>query len=80
MSAFVAALADGNVHGTDSDRDHLFALGKAVGCAHQPFGDVHFLPLGKIKFWDALFYIAAQFIGAVLGVLLVGAVLWQADF
>ena len=44
MSAFPAALSHGDVHGADRHRDHLFAMGKAVGCPHQPIGDVHFFP------------------------------------
>lgn len=45
--------------------------GKQSGAHINPSVTFTFLRLGKIKFWDALFYIAAQFIGAVLGVFLV---------
>ena len=45
--AYAAALADGNVDGAHCHRDHLFALGKTVGCAHQPIGDVHFFSTGQ---------------------------------
>ena len=45
--------------------------GKQSGAHINPSVTFTFLRLGKIKAWDALFYIAAQFTGAVLGVLLV---------
>ena len=45
--------------------------GKQSGAHINPSVTLTFLRLGKIKIWDALFYIAAQFTGAVLGVLLV---------
>ena len=45
--------------------------GKQSGAHINPAVTFTFFRLGKIKAWDALFYIAAQFTGAVLGVLLV---------
>jgi aquaporin Z len=45
--------------------------GKQSGAHINPSVTFTFLRLGKIKFWDALFYMTAQFIGAVAGVLLV---------
>lgn len=45
--------------------------GKQSGAHINPSVTFTFFRLGKIKAWDALFYIAAQFTGAVLGVLLV---------
>jgi aquaporin Z len=45
--------------------------GKQSGAHINPSVTATFFRLGKIKFWDAFFYIAAQFSGAVLGVLLV---------
>jgi aquaporin Z len=45
--------------------------GKQSGAHINPSVTFTFLRLGKIKAWDALFYITAQFTGAVLGVLLV---------
>ena len=45
--------------------------GKQSGAHINPSVTFTFLRLGKIKFWDAVFYITAQFTGAVIGVLLV---------
>jgi aquaporin Z len=45
--------------------------GKQSGAHINPSVTFTFLRLGKIKAWDAFFYIAAQFTGAILGVLLV---------
>ena len=45
--------------------------GKQSGAHINPSVTFTFFRLGKIKGWDTLFYIAAQFIGAALGVLLV---------
>src|SRR6266567_5487093 len=45
--------------------------GKQSGAHINPSVTITFLRLGKVKFWDAIFYIAFQFTGAVLGVLFV---------
>jgi aquaporin Z len=45
--------------------------GKQSGAHINPSVTLTFFRLGKVKGWDALFYIAAQFSGAVLGVFLV---------
>src|SRR5438445_2285268 len=45
--------------------------GKQSGAHINPSTTLTFFRLGKIKFWDALFYMIAQFAGAILGVLLV---------
>jgi len=45
--------------------------GKQSGAHINPSVTFTFLRLGKIKAWDAVFYIAAQFTGAALGVFLV---------
>lgn len=52
--------------------------GKRSGAHMNPAVTLTFLRLGKIARWDAIFYIAAQFIGGLLGVLLTAAVLRDA--
>ena len=45
--------------------------GKQSGAHINPSVTLAFLRMGKVKIWDAIFYIASQFMGAVLGVVLV---------
>jgi aquaporin Z len=45
--------------------------GKQSGAHINPSVTLTFLRLGKVKVWDAIFYIWSQFLGAVLGVVLV---------
>jgi len=49
--------------------------GKRSGAHMNPAVTFTFWRLGKIESWDAIFYVFAQFIGGISGVLLVGAVL-----
>jgi aquaporin Z len=49
--------------------------GKQSGAHFNPAVTFTFWRLGKIESWDALFYVFAQFTGAILGVLLSVAVL-----
>jgi len=49
--------------------------GKRSGAHINPSVTLTFLRLGKVKTWDALFYILAQFAGGALGVLLAWIVL-----
>ena len=65
----------GVADGADRGRPHLLALGPAVGRAPQPGRHPDLLRLGKVRPWDALFYVLAQFAGGTLGVLLVAAAL-----
>lgn len=51
--------------------------GKRSGAHINPSVTLTFLRLGKIKFYDALFYILAQFGGGILGVLLAWIFLGQ---
>jgi aquaporin Z len=62
---------------------------KAVGIIYSPWGQqsgghlnpsvtLTFLRLGKVRPWDALFYIGAQFLGGVVGVLVATAFLREA--
>ena len=43
-------------------------LGKRSGAHFNPAVTLTFWRLGKVKNWDAMFYIIAQFIGAIAGV------------
>ena len=45
--------------------------GKQSGAHINPSVTLTFFRLGKVKRWDAIFYIASQFAGAVLGVVVV---------
>ena len=47
--------------------------GKQSGAHFNPATTLTFLHLGKIGGWDALFYVVAQFVGAVLGTVLIRA-------
>ena len=49
--------------------------GKQSGAHFNPGITLSFLYLGKIRPWDAVFYVTAQFIGGVSGVLLAATVL-----
>jgi len=46
-------------------------LGKRSGGHFNPAVTLTFWRLGKIKNWDAVFYVVAQFVGGILGVLIV---------
>ena len=48
--------------------------GKQSGAHINPSITVSFLRLGKIEPWDAFFYVGAQFLGAIGGVLLVATI------
>src|SRR5438067_10767876 len=43
-------------------------LGKRSGAHFNPAVTLTFWRLGKVKNWDAMFYIIAQFVGGILGV------------
>ena len=49
--------------------------GKQSGAHLNPSVTLTFFRLGKIDGWDTVFYIAAQFIGGVLGVLVISTVI-----
>ena len=53
-------------------------LGKRSGAHFNPAVTLTFWRLGKVKGWDALFYVVAQFIGAILGLMLVAWFLHEA--
>jgi aquaporin Z len=50
-------------------------MGKRSGAHLNPSFTWAFFRLGKIRFWDAVFYSLAQFVGGVLGVVLASVVL-----
>src|SRR5581483_9205690 len=52
--------------------------GKQSGAHINPSVTLTFLRLGKIRIWDAIFYIAAQSLGAVCGVMIVAEFFRQA--
>jgi aquaporin Z len=49
--------------------------GKRSGAHFNPAITFSFFRLGKVRLWDTVFYVLAQFVGAVLGVALASAVL-----
>jgi len=49
--------------------------GKQSGAHFNPSVTLTFFRLGKVKSWDAMFYILAQFVGGVVGVVLASLVL-----
>ncbi len=49
--------------------------GKQSGAHFNPSVTLTFFRLGKIEAWDACFYVAAQFLGGVSGVLIAGVLL-----
>jgi aquaporin Z len=49
--------------------------GKQSGAHLNPSMTLTFFRLGKVSHWDALFYVVAQFLGGVAGVMLAAAIL-----
>jgi aquaporin Z len=70
-SDFLRSLLGGLSMGLTAIGIFYSSWGKQSGAHINPAVTLTFFRLGKIKVWDALFYIASQFAGAVLGVLLV---------
>jgi len=52
--------------------------GKQSGAHINPSVTLTFFRLGKIQKWDAFFYVVAQFVGALLGVMLMARLLGKA--
>jgi len=71
MSAFLRRLLMGMSMGLTAIAIIYSPWGKQSGAHINPSVTLTFFRLGKIRFWDALFYVAAQFTGAVFGVFLV---------
>lgn len=51
--------------------------GKRSGAHFNPAVTLAFYRLGKLQPWDAIFYILAQFVGGLLGILVLASVLGQ---
>jgi aquaporin Z len=49
--------------------------GKQSGAHFNPSVTLTFWRLGKVAHWDALFYVVAQFVGGIAGVLVAGSIL-----
>src|SRR5271157_6056206 len=75
MSSFLRRLFMGVTMGLTAIAIIYSPWGKQSGAHINPSVTLTFFRLGKIRGWDALFYIAAQFSGAVLGVFLVAQLL-----
>jgi len=71
MSGFVRRILMGLSMGLTAIAIIYSPWGKQSGAHINPSVTFTFFRLGKIKGWDTLFYIAAQFIGGALGVFLV---------
>jgi len=78
MSGFLRRVLMGMSMGLTAVAIIYSPWGKQSGAHINPSVTLTFLRLGKIRGWDALFYIASQFTGAVVGVSLVALVLGKA--
>ncbi len=78
MSSFLRRLMMGLSMGSTAVAIIYSPWGKQSGAHINPSVTLTFLRLGKIKIWDAAFYIAAQFTGGVLGVFFVARFLGNA--
>lgn len=67
-SDFARGLVGGVAMGLTALAIFYSPWGKQSGAQINPAVTLTFLRLGKIKFWDAVFYIVSQFTGAVLAV------------
>src|SRR5437667_2185572 len=67
-SAFVRRMLTGIAMGSTALALVFSPLGKRSGAHFNPAVTLTFWRLGKVKNWDAVFYIVAQFIGGILGV------------
>jgi len=78
MSGFLRRVLMGMSMGLTAVVTIYSPWGKQSGAHINPSVTLTFLRLGKIRGWDALFYIASQFMGAVFGVSLVALLLGKA--
>src|SRR5215469_14490343 len=73
-SAFVRRLLTGVAMGATAIALIYSPWGKQSGAHLNPSVTLTFFYLGKVEPWDACFYVVAQFIGAILGVLFSGLI------
>lgn len=74
-SAFLRRVLMGLAMGLTAISIVYSPIGKRSGAHFNPSVTLTFFRLGKINFWDAVFYMAAQFMGGTTGVLLIALVL-----
>ena len=70
-SEFIRRMLTGIAMGSTAIALVFSPLGKRSGAHFNPAVTLTFWRLGKVKNWDAVFYIVAQFIGAIAGVFVV---------
>src|SRR6516162_2070321 len=68
QNAFVRRVLTGIAMGGTAVALIFSPLGKRSGAHFNPAVTLTFWRLGKVKNWDAVFYIVAQFAGGVIGV------------
>ena len=67
-SEFIRRMLTGIAMGSTAIALIFSPLGKRSGAHFNPAVTLTFWRLGKVKNWDALFYIIAQFVGGIVGV------------
>jgi aquaporin Z len=79
--AFVRRMLIGIAMGLTALALILSPLGKRSGAHFNPAVTLTYLWIGKVRMWDAVFYVIAQFFGGIAGVALVAAFVprWLAD-
>ncbi len=73
-NTFIRRMLTGIAMGSTAITLIFSPLGKRSGAHFNPAVTLTFWRLGKVKNWDAFFYIIAQFIGGISGVLVVALV------
>jgi aquaporin Z len=77
-SEFVRRMLTGIAMGSTAIALIFSPFGKRSGAHFNPAVTLAFWRLGKVKNWDAVFYIIAQFIGGIVGVLAVAVFIREA--
>jgi aquaporin Z len=77
-SAFIRRMLTGIAMGSTAIALVFSPLGKRSGAHFNPAVTLTFWRLGKVKNWDAVFYIIAQFIGGIVGVFAVAVFVREA--